>query len=219
MSLTAQQKRDKEARIQARKEIRDQKKKEIREEKRLNNAKDSLRQRWEENGWNISEKLTQNKDGSCEYHFNAARKNEDDTAQYIDIDGALLENRKIDVILYFSFYQNGRHFPMVMRQPEIGLAYEQYRRTQKMLEEKYAELSKTTNEEVERVEHIISKVEDPEYRHGKHKKYHKELLRELNKTLDTTKKQANDRTNNINNSKNKKSKKDNKKEQNGIEKS
>ena len=33
MSLTAQQKRDKEARIQARKEIRDQKKKEVREEK------------------------------------------------------------------------------------------------------------------------------------------------------------------------------------------
>ena len=45
MSLTAQQKRDKEARIQARKELRDQKKKEVREEKRLNKAKDSLRQR------------------------------------------------------------------------------------------------------------------------------------------------------------------------------
>ena len=156
----------------------------------MNKAKDSLKQRWEENGWKISEKLTQNKDGSCEYHFNAARKNEDDTAQYIDIDGALLENKKIDIILYFSFYQNGKHFPMVMRQPEIGLAYEQYRRTQKMLEEKYAELNKSVDEEVERVEHIISKVEDPEYRHGKHKKYHKELLRELNKTLDTTKKQV-----------------------------
>lgn len=204
MSLTAQQKRDKEARIQARKEIRDQKKKEIREEKRLNKAKDSLRQRWEENGWKISEKLTQNKDSSCEYHFNAARKNEDGTAQYIDIDGALLEDKRIDVAFYSSFYQNGKHFPTVMRQPEFGLAYEQYRRTQKMLEEKYAELNKSVDEEVERVEHIISKVEDPEYRHGKHKKYHKELLRELNKTLDTTKKQA---------------KKDNKKEQNGIEKS
>ena len=70
-----------------------------------------------------------------------------------------------------------------------------------------------------RVEHIISKVEDPEYRHGKHKKYHKELLRELNKTLDTTKKQVKDKTNNINDSKNTKHKKDNKKEQNGIEKS
>ena len=69
MSLTAQQKRDKEARIQARKEIRDQKKKEVREEKRLNKAKDSLRQRWEENGWKISEELTQSKDGSCKYHF------------------------------------------------------------------------------------------------------------------------------------------------------
>lgn len=190
MSLTAQQKRDKEARIQARKEIRDQKKKEIREEKRLNKAKDSLRQRWEENGWKISEKLTQNKDGSCEYHFNAARKNKDNTAQYIDIDGALLEDKRIDVAFYSSFYQNGKHFPTVMRQPEFGLAYEQYRRTQKMLEEKYVELNKTTDEEVERVEHIISKVENPEYRHGKHKKYHKELLRELNKTLDTTKKQV-----------------------------
>ena len=190
MSLTEQQKRDKEARIQARKEIRDQKKKEIREEKRLNKAKDSLRQRWEENGWKISENLTQNKDGSCEYHFNAARKNEDGTAQYIDIDGALFEDKKIDVSFYSSFYLNGKHFPMFMRQPEFGLAYEQYRRTQKMLEEKYAELSKTTNEEVERVEHIISKVEDPEYRHGKHKKYHKELLRELNKTLDSKKKQV-----------------------------
>ena len=170
----------------------------------MNKAKDSLRQRWEENEWKIGEKLTQNKDGSCEYHFNAARKNEDGTAQYIDIDGALLEDKRIDVAFYSSFYQNGKHFPTVMRQPEFGLAYEQYRRTQKMLEEKYAELNKSVDEEVERVEHIISKVEDPEYRHGKHKKYHKELLRELNKTLDTTKKQA---------------KKDNKKEQNGIEKS
>ena len=193
MSLTAQQKRDKEARIQARKEIRDQKKKEIREEKRLNKAKDSLRQRWEENGWKISEKLTQNKDGSCEYHFNAARKNEYDTAQYIDIDGTLLEDEKIDVVFYSSFYLNGKRSPMVMRQPEFGLAYEQYRRTQKMLEEKYAELNKSVDEEVERVEHIISKVEDPEYRHGKHKKYHKELLRELNKTLDTTKKLVNNK--------------------------
>ena len=193
MSLTAQQKRDKEARIQARKEIRDQKKKEIREEKRLNKAKDSLRQRWEENGWKISEKLTQNKDGSCEYHFNAARKNEYDTAQYIDIDGTLLEDEKIDVVFYSSFYLNGKRSPMVMRQPEFGLAYEQYRRTQKMFEEKYAELNKSVDEEVERVEHIISKVEDPEYRHGKHKKYHKELLRELNKTLDTTKKLVNNK--------------------------
>ena len=88
-----------------------------------------------------------------------------------------------------------------------------------MLKEKYDEINRTENEEVERVEHIISKVEDPEYRHGKHKKYHKELLKELNKTLDSTKKQAKDKTNNINNSKNTKSKKDNKKEQNGIEKS
>lgn len=88
-----------------------------------------------------------------------------------------------------------------------------------MLEEKYAEMNKTVDKEVERVEHIISKVEDPEYRHGKHKKYHKELLRELNKTLDSTKKQTKDKRNNINNSKNTKSKKDNKKEQNGIEKS
>ena len=219
MSLTAQQKRDKEARIQARKEIRDQKKKEIREEKRLNKAKDNLRQRWEENGWKISEELIQSKDGSCKYHFNTARKNEDGTAQYIDIDGILVENGKIDVILYASFYQNERRSPMAIRQPELGLVYEQYRRTEKMLKEKYDEINRTENEEVERVEHIISKVEDPEYRHGKHKKYHKELLRELNKTLDSTKKQAKDKTNNINNSKNTKSKKDNKKEQNGIEKS
>ena len=82
--------------------------------------------------------------------------------------------------------------------PEFGLAYEQYRRTQKMLEEKYAEMNKTVDKEVERVEHIISKVEDPEYRHGKHKKYHKELLRELNKTLDSTKKQTKDKKNNHN---------------------
>lgn len=109
--------------------------------------------------------------------------------------------------------------PYLFGYPEFGLAYEQYRRTQKMLEEKYAEMNKSVDEEVERVEHIISKVEDPEYRHGKHKKYHKELLRELNKTLDTTKKQVKDKTNNINNSKNTKHKKDNKKEQNGIEKS
>lgn len=207
MSLTAQQKRDKEARIQARKEIRDQKKKEIREEKRLNKTKDSLRQRWEENGWKISEKLIQGKNGSCEYHFNVARKNKNGTAQYIDIDGILSENGKIDVILYASFYQNERRSPMAIRQPELGLVYEQYRRTEKMLKEKYDEISRTENEEVKRVEHIISKVEDPEYRHGKHRKYHKELLRELNKTLDSTKKQVKNNNNNNKNNKNNDSKK------------
>lgn len=80
--------------------------------------------------------------------------------------------------------------PYIFGMPEFGSAYEQYHRTQKMLEEKYAEINKSVDEEVERVKHIISKIEDPEYRHGKHKKYHKELLRELNKTLDSTKKQV-----------------------------
>ena len=84
---------------------------------------------------------------------------------------------------------------MAIRQPELGLVYEQYRRTEKMLKEKYDEINRTENEEVERVEHIISKVKDPEYRHGKHKKYHKELLKELNKTLDSTKKQTKDKRN------------------------
>lgn len=97
--------------------------------------------------------------------------------------------------------------PYLFGYPEFGLAYEQYRRTQKMLEEKYAEMNKTVDTEVERVEHIISKVEDPEYRHGKHKKYHKELLRELNKTLDSTKKQVKDKqANNTDNKKDNKEK-------------
>ena len=50
---------------------------------------------------------------------------------------------------------------MTMKQPELGLVYEQYRRTEKMLKEKYDEINRTENEEVERVEHIISKVKDP----------------------------------------------------------
>lgn len=191
MSLTAQQKRDKEARIQARKEIRDQKKKEIREEKRLNKAKDNLRQRWEENGWEIREELTQEKNGEAEYHFNAARRNKDskdNTTQYIDIDGYLFDDGKVDVVLYTSFKQDGVCSPMAVRQPELGLIYEQYRRTEKMLKEKYDEVNRTEDEEVERIKNVISKVEDPEYRHGKHKKYHGELLKELNKTLKTTEK-------------------------------
>lgn len=217
MSLTAQQKRDKEARIQARKEIRDQKKKEIREEKRLNKAKDSLKQRWEENGWKIYEYWN----GDLDYHFKA-EKEKPDTPYIIRINifSGLCEDKISTSINFLMADRNNLECsPYLFGYPEFGLAYEQYRRTQKMLEEKYAELNKTTDEEVERVEHIISKVEDPEYRHGKHKKYHKELLRELNKTLDTTKKQVKDKTNNINNSKNTKHKKDNKKEQNGIEKS
>jgi len=196
MSLTAQQKRDKEARIQARKEIRDQKKKEIREEKRLNKAKDSLRQRWEENGWKIEEKPieVENEDRKerYEYHFKAVKACKD-SSHYICVDGCLFRDDKIDVVVNASFYLKGKYYPAEIRQPELGLAYEQYRRIEKILKEKYAELNKTVDEEVERVEHIISKVEDPEYRHGKHKKYHKELLRELNKTLDSTKKQAKDK--------------------------
>lgn len=218
MSLTAQQKRDKEARIQARKEIRDQKKKEVREEKRLNKAKDNLRQRWEENGWKIYEQWN----GELDYHF-WVEKEKLNTPYIVRINiFSGLCNDKIATSINFLMYDKNKlkkSSPYIFGMPEFGLAYEQYRRTQKMLEEKYAKMNKTIDEEVERVEHIISKVEDPEYRHGKHKKYHKELLRELNKTLDSTKKQVKNKTNNINNSKNTKSKKDNKKERERIEKS
>ena len=188
MSLTAQQKRDKEARIQARKEIRDQKKKEIREEKRLNKAKDSLKQRWEENGWKIYEYWN----GDLNYHFKA-EKEKPDTPYIIRINifSGLCEDKISTSINFLMADRNNLECsPYLFGYPEFGLAYEQYRRTQKMLEEKYTEMNKSVDEEVERVEHIISKVEDPEYRHGKHKKYHKELLRELNKTLDITKKQV-----------------------------
>lgn len=189
MSLTAQQKRDKEARIQARKEIRDQKKKEIREERRLNKAKDNLRQRWEDNGWKIYEYWN----GELDYYFKV-EKEKSNTPYIIRINiFSGLCNGKISTSINFLMDDKDNpkeSSPYIFGMPEFGLAYEQYRRTQKMLEEKYAELNKTTDEKVERVEHIISKVEDPEYRHGKHKKYHKELLRELNKTLDTTKKQV-----------------------------
>lgn len=200
MSLTAQQKRDKEARIQARKEIRDQKKKEIREERRLNKAKDSLRQRWEENGWKIYECWN----GELDYHFWAEKENP--YSPYIVRVNifSLLYKAEISTSINFLMYNRydlKKTSPYLFGYPEFGLAYEQYRRTQKMLEEKYAEMNKTVDTEVERVEHIISKVEDPEYRHGKHKKYHKELLRELNKTLDSTKKQAKDKDENKNNSK------------------
>lgn len=197
MSLTAQQKRDKEARIQARKEIRDQKKKEVREEKRLNKAKDSLRQRWEENGWKIYEQWN----GELDYHF-WVEKEKLNTPYIVRINiFSGLCNDKIATSINFLMDDKNKpkeSSPYIFGMPEFGLAYEQYRRTQKMLEEKYAEINKIVNKEVERVEHIISKVEDPEYRHGKHKKYHKELLRELNKTLDSTKKQTKDKKNNHN---------------------
>lgn len=197
MSLTAQQKRDKEARIQARKELRDQKKKEVREEKRLNKAKDSLRQRWEENGWKIYEQWN----GELDYHF-WVEKEKLNTPYIVRINiFSGLCNDKIATSINFLVDDKNKpkeSFPYIFGMPEFGLAYEQYRRTQKMLEEKYAEINKIVNKEVERVEHIISKVEDPEYRHGKHKKYHKELLRELNKTLDSTKKQTKDKKNNHN---------------------
>lgn len=197
MSLTAQQKRDKEARIQARKEIRDQKKKEVREEKRLNKAKDSLRQRWEENGWKIYEQWN----GELDYHF-WVEKEKLNTPYIVRINiFSGLCNDKIATSINFLVDDKNKpkeSSPYIFGMPEFGLAYEQYRRTQKMLEEKYAEINKIVNKEVERVEHIISKVEDPEYRHGKHKKYHKELLRELNKTLDSTKKQTKDKKNNHN---------------------
>lgn len=207
MSLTAQQKRDKEARIQARKEIRDQKKKEIREKKRLNKAKDSLRQRWEENGWTLYEEKHFDDIKNLNYHFTAA-KILHGFKYFICIRGNVFHDGKVDVGVV-SFSQSMKNYenkttdnvsvPRELRNPEFGLAYEQYRRTQKMLEEKYAEMNKTADEEVERVEHIISKVEDPEYRHGKHKKYHKELLRELNKTLDATKNQTKNKNKNKNN--------------------
>lgn len=197
MSLTAQQKRDKEARIQARKELRDQKKKEVREEKRLNKAKDSLRQRWEENGWKIYEQWN----GELDYHF-WVEKEKLNTPYIVRINiFSGLCNDKIATSINFLVDDKNKpkeSSPYIFGMPEFGLAYEQYRRTQKMLEEKYAEINKIVNKEVERVEHIISKVEDPEYRHGKHKKYHKELLRELNKTLDSTKKQTKDKKNNHN---------------------
>lgn len=200
MSLTAQQKRDKEARIQARKEIRDQKKKEIREEKRLNKAKDSLRQRWEENGWKIYEYWN----GELDYHFKA-EKEKPNTSYVIRINiFSGLFNDKIATSINFLMDDKNNpkeSSPYIFGMPEFGLAYEQYRRTQKMLEEKSAEMNKSVDEEVERVEHIISKVEDPEYRHGKHKKYHKELLRELNKTLDTTKKLVNNKNDKNNHNK------------------
>lgn len=197
MSLTAQQKRDKEARIQARKEIRDQKKKEVREEKRLNKAKDSLRQRWEENGWKIYECWN----GELDYHFKV-EKEKPNTSYVIRINiFSGLCNDKIATSINFLMDDKNKpkeSSPYIFGMPEFGLAYEQYRRTHKMLEEKYAEINKIVNEEVERVEHIISKVEDPEYRHGKHKKYQKELLRELNKTLDSTKKQVKNKKNSKN---------------------
>lgn len=197
MSLTAQQKRDKEARIQVRKEIRDQKKKEIREEKRLNKAKDSLRQRWEENGWKIYEHWN----GELDYHF-WVEKVKPNTSFIVRINiFSGLHDEKISTSINFLMYDKNHlkdGSPYLFGYPEFGLAYEQYRRTQKMLEEKYAEINKSVDEEVERVEHIISKVEDPEYRHGKHRKYHKELLRELNKALDSTKKQVKDKKNNYN---------------------
>ena len=206
MSLTAQQKRDKEARIQARKEIRDQKKKEVREEKRLNKAKDSLRQRWEENGWKISEEKHFEDIKNLNYYF-IATKILHSFKYFICIRGSVFNDGKVDVGMV-SFSQNLKNFetkttdnisvPRELRNPELGLSYEQYRRTEKMLKEKYNEMNCTEDEEVERVEHIISKVEDPEYRHGKHKKYHKELLRELNKTLDSTKKQVKNKKNNDN---------------------
>ena len=176
MSLTAQQKRDKEARIQARKEIRDQKKKEIREEKRLNKAKDNLRQRWEENGWEIQEKEHFDDVKNLSYHFSAT-KFLHSFKYFICIRGNVLFDGKVDVGLS-SFSQNMKNYkdgttdnvdvPRELRQPELGLAYEQYRRTEKMLKEKYDETNRTEDEEVERIKNVISKVEDVEYRHGKH---------------------------------------------------
>mgnify|MGYP007066970149 FL=1 len=154
----------------------------------MNKAKDSLKQRWEENGWKIYEYWN----GDLNYHFKA-EKEKPDTPYIIRINifSGLCEDKISTSINFLMADRNNLECsPYLFGYPEFGLAYEQYRRTQKMLEEKYTEMNKSVDEEVERVEHIISKVEDPEYRHGKHKKYHKELLRELNKTLDITKKQV-----------------------------
>lgn len=199
MSLNAQQKRDKEARIQARKEIRDQKKKEIREEKRLNKALDSLRNRWEENGWKIQEELIEIKDENrttkYEYHFNACKFYKDNTKHYIDIDGNLSKDDEIDVIVYSAVNENGNGFPAGLRQPEFGMAFEQYKRIERKLKEIRDELNNTTDSEIQRIETVIKKINDIEYRHGKHRKYHEELKRELKKTLETTKKIKNNQKN------------------------
>lgn len=199
MSLTAQQKRDKEARIQARKEIRDQKKKEIREEKRLNKALVSLRSRWEENGWKIEERI-EIKDGNrnekYEYHF-AAIKSCEKSSHWICIDGYLFKDDKIDVVINASYYKDNQFYPAEMRQPEFGMAFEQYKRIERKLKEIRDELNNTTDSEIQRIETVIKKVDNIEYRHGKHRKYHEELKRELKKTLETTKKIKNNQKNNV----------------------
>lgn len=217
MSLNAQQKRDKEARIQARKEIRDQKKKEIREEKRLNKALDSLRNRWEENGWKIKEELIEIKDENrnekYECHFKAIKACED-SSHYICVDGCLFRDNKIDVVINASFYQESKYYPAEMRQPEFGMAFEQYKKIERKLKEIRDELNNTTDGEIQRIETVIKKVDDIEYRHGKHRKYHEELKRELKKTLETTKKiKNNQKMNEI-----KIEKKNEKNEKNEIEK-